>query len=450
MTEPARKPPNVVRFFAAVAVAVVLGWIVFRVRAVLAPLIAGLILAYILNPLVNRLERRGWKRLWGTVAVMGSLLAAIVGVAVLIVPPAVRSSVDFTRSLVIGHPPVEVSYRNIRVERAGERLIVDWSGFTPEKPVTSYQCLVTVDGEAIDPLDTGLETRVETSAPAGAHVDVGVRALRESKLKRALPHMHDKLQSVVGRETLDDYVAQAEDLLAAHSEDIAASGGKAFKFAIEKVGTGVGALLTAVSWIVLVPIYTFFALIGMDPLWKKAREAIPAPIRPRALKTLERIHRANAAFFRGQTTICLIKAVLGVAGYGLTGLPFWFLVGLAHGALSFFPFVGVATAFMLVSVLGFVDVGFSWALAAPLGVLVAIELLEGFVLQPLILGKETDLHPVLVILSFMIVGELFGFFGLLLAVPLFTAGLIVFEDYVIPLYTDVGDHLSAEFQDGSV
>lgn len=448
MTEPTRKPPNLVRFLAAIAVAILLGWIVYRVRAVLAPLVAAMILAYIFNPIVNALERRGWKRAWGTAAVLGSVLAAIVLVCVLVVPPAVRSSVDFTKSFLVGYPPQEVPYRDIRVWHSENRLSVTWTDFAPRTPVTSYRVFLKVDGSEMGPYDTGMAMRYDTPMPDVRTVSVTVKAYGESRLQRTLPNLHEKLQSVLGQEALDDLVKQAEELLSAHSEDLAASGGKAFKFVAEKAASGVDALFAAISWAVLVPIYTFFALVGMDPLWKKVQEAIPAPIRPRALKTLDRIHRANAAFFRGQSTICLIKAVLGVVGYGLTGLPFWFIVGLAHGLLSFFPFVGVAATFFLVTVLGFVDVGFSWALAAPIGVLVGIELLEGFVLQPMILGKETDLHPVLVILSFMIVGELFGLFGLLLAVPLFTAGLIVFKEYVIPLYTHVGDHLSAEFEDG--
>ena len=358
-----RKSPNWIRLLVALFAGAAILWIVYLVRAVLAPLAAGLLLAYVLNPIVSFLERKNWKRVWATAALFGTVVLVVVVAVWVVVPPAVHSSTEFVKEII-------------------------------------------------------------------------------PKVKEKLPLLYERLQKMVGKETLDEWVVRAE-------EHLAATGGRVARGLLGKISSGVQGAMTVISWLVLVPIYAFFALIGMDPLWRKVKEAIPAPIRPRALATLGRIHRANAAFFRGQTMICLIKAILGCVLYFTTGLPFWLLVGLFHGLASFFPFVGVSVTFVVVAVLAFVDVGLSWALVWPIAALMVLEVTEGLVLQPMILGKETDLHPVMVILAFLICGELFGFFGLLLAIPLFSAGKILFEEYVVPLYFEVGGHVSAQFTDDS-
>lgn len=341
------------------------GWIVYRVRGVLAPLAAGLLLAYILNPIVNALERRGIGRVAGTAVLFVGVALMMGALAAWVIPPSVRSSIQFVKDTI-------------------------------------------------------------------------------PKVKQKLPELHEKLEIVLGKDRTDALIKEAEDKLKEHGGDLLGAGRVAAGAIAAKIGAGVDGLLTVVSWLVLVPIYCAFSLVGMDPLWKKAQAAIPEPLRPRALATLAKIHRANSAFFRGQTTICLIKAVLGTLLYWAVGLPFWPLVGLIHGLLSFFPFVGVSTTFVLVAVLGYVDAGWTLGLVWPILALMLLEGIEGFLLQPTILGKETGLHPVMVILAFLIVGELFGIFGLLMAVPLFTAGLILFKDYVVPLYMEVGGHIGAE------
>jgi predicted PurR-regulated permease PerM len=266
------------------------------------------------------------------------------------------------------------------------------------------------------------------------------------KIREKLPELHQRMTQWIGEERMEAIRKEGE----AHIKDLTGAAGRTAQTLLGKLAEGLRSLTTALSWIVLVPIYCFFALLGMNRLWAFVQQAIPTPIRPRALATLARIHRANAAFFRGQTTVCLIKTALAIVLYGLTGLPFWLAVGIVHGLLSFFPFVGTTVTFMLVAVLSFVDAGgLSWTMVGPIGALVALELLEQFALQPMILGRETGLHPVMVVLAFLIAGELFGLFGLLVAVPLFTAGLIVFKDYVVPLYFEVGDRLSADLADGS-
>jgi predicted PurR-regulated permease PerM len=102
--------------------------------------------------------------------------------------------------------------------------------------------------------------------------------------------------------------------------------------------------------------------------------------------------------------------------------------------------VGPALGFVvteLVAVFGAGGFGTQFWLVA--GLFLAIQALEGVLLQPLIMGKETGLHPVAIILTLLVCGNVFGFFGMLVAVPLASAAKIVFEDYVWPMFAEVAD-----------
>jgi predicted PurR-regulated permease PerM len=73
------------------------------------------------------------------------------------------------------------------------------------------------------------------------------------------------------------------------------------------------------------------------------------------------------------------------------------------------------------------------------GLYAAIQVLEGVLLQPAIMGKETGLHPIGIILALLVCGQLFGVFGMLIAVPIASTAKILFEDYVWPMFSDVAD-----------
>jgi predicted PurR-regulated permease PerM len=159
--------------------------------------------------------------------------------------------------------------------------------------------------------------------------------------------------------------------------------------------------------------------------------------------TLGRVHRANAAFFRGQVTIALIEGTIVFVVLTALGVRFSFLFAAIYAVLALVPYVGIMTTFTITCLFVFVDRGFGGTLYAVMGLFVFVQILEGFVLQPQILGKETGLHPMTIIVSIFIFGDLFGFFGVLLAVPLASATIIVVQDYLLPLVREVTNEKAA-------
>lgn len=220
--------------------------------------------------------------------------------------------------------------------------------------------------------------------------------------------------------------------------DIAQATGKIIGEVLAFMTSSVSAFVSVVSFIALVPVYLFFLLKNMNVWWERVKEGIPAKYRERTLHTLTRIHRANAAFFRGQLTISFLEGILVFAGLAIIGVKFSFLFGALYAVLSLVPFLGVVIGFTITELFVLADTGgFTTTFFLVAGLFAFIQALEASFLQPFILGKETGLHPIAVILTLLICGDLFGFFGMLIAVPIATTVKILLEDYVWPIFQDV-------------
>ena len=129
------------------------------------------------------------------------------------------------------------------------------------------------------------------------------------------------------------------------------------------------------------------------------------------------VDRTLAGFVRGQATVCLVLAAYYGIGLTVIGVDFGLVVGIGIGLISFIPYLGSITGFV-------VSVGIALAQfdsLLPVGLVVGLfafgQFLEGYVLTPRLVGDRVGLHPVWVIFALLAGGSLFGFVGLLLAVP---------------------------------
>ncbi len=140
-----------------------------------------------------------------------------------------------------------------------------------------------------------------------------------------------------------------------------------------------------------------------------------APVR----RLAREIDAAISGFVRGQTLVCLILGLYYAIALTITGLNFGLLIGLISGLITFIPYVGSLTGLVLgvgVAVAQF------WPNAMPivavLGVFIVGQLAEGNLLSPRLVGERIGVHPVWLIFALLAFGYLFGFVGLLVAVPL--------------------------------
>ena len=199
----------------------------------------------------------------------------------------------------------------------------------------------------------------------------------------------------------------------------AAQWGATFVKSIWSSGT---ALIGLVSLLVLTPVVTFYMLLDWDKMIATVDSLVPLRHRQTVRELAREIDAAMAGFLRGQSLVCLFLGVWYGVGLSLIGLNFGLLIGLSAGFLSFIPYVGSLTALVLSAIVAIVQGWPEWRLLAmALAVVGAGQFLEGNVLSPKLVGGSVGLHPVWLIFALLAFGSLFGFTGLIVAVPLAAA-----------------------------
>ena len=212
---------------------------------------------------------------------------------------------------------------------------------------------------------------------------------------------------------------------------------------------GTASALGAAAAAVMVPIFTFYLLQDFDHIVAKLRELLPVTQRAGIVSMAREVDEVLGQFFRGQLTVMLILAALYAAGYALVGVRLALPIGVMAGLVSFIPYVGGAVALglaLLMSLLHFAGVG---QLVAIVAVYAVIQVLEGFVITPRIVGDKLGLSPVWVLFALMVGGELFGFMGVMLSLPA-AAVVKVFVLHALERYRQSGLFLGTASLQGAV
>src|SRR5215218_5273552 len=183
--------------------------------------------------------------------------------------------------------------------------------------------------------------------------------------------------------------------------------------------SGGQAIISVFALLVVTPVVAFYLLIDWDHMVAAVDEWLPRRHRD-TIRTLAReIDWAIAGFIRGQSAVCLILGTFYAVGLSLIGLNFGALIGMLAGVLSFIPYVGSLTGLVLSVGVAIVQFWPDWTwIAATLGIFVTGQFIEGNILSPKLVGASVGLHPVWLMFALFAFGTLFGFVGLLLAVPL--------------------------------
>lgn len=179
---------------------------------------------------------------------------------------------------------------------------------------------------------------------------------------------------------------------------------------------------TMVTWVVnilLLPILTFYFLRDWDKLVERVASMIPRNHIGTITKLARESDEVLGAFIRGQFLVMIALGVVYAAGLSLVGLKLGLLIGLVAGLISFIPYLGATTGIVMAIGAALVQAqGFDLKLLILVGVVFTVgQLLESYVLTPRIVGDKIGLHPVAVIFAVMAGGQLFGFLGMLLALP---------------------------------
>ncbi len=190
--------------------------------------------------------------------------------------------------------------------------------------------------------------------------------------------------------------------------------------------TGGAAIVNIVSLIFITPLVAYYLLRDWPKVMERLGHWLPRTEAETIRGQLLEIDRTLDGFVRGQATVCLVLAIFYAVGLSLAGLDFGVLVGIFAGVASFIPLLGAFGGGLLSIGLALIQFPTWNPILVVAGIFVAGQVLEGYFLTPTLVGDRVGLHPVWVIFALMVGGALFGFLGLLLAVPVAAAvGVLV-------------------------
>jgi predicted PurR-regulated permease PerM len=252
-----------------------------------------------------------------------------------------------------------------------------------------------------------------------------------------LPRYGDWAQNTVwpwlqARLHLDPHTFDSDRLLTAIKEHMASIGGVATAVLgkVSRSGLGIAMWLTN---LVLIPVVAFYLLRDWDRLVAKVDGMLPRSIQPTIAYLASESDKILGAFVRGQLLVMLALGVFYGAGLGVVGLTVGPLIGMVAGLLSFVPYLGFIIGFVAAIIAALVQYGDWMHVLLVCGVFAVGQLLEGYVLVPKLVGDKIGLHPVAVMFAVLAGGYLFGFLGVLLALPAASVIMVLLR-YLIERY----------------
>jgi predicted PurR-regulated permease PerM len=236
------------------------------------------------------------------------------------------------------------------------------------------------------------------------------------------PRYVTRVQSLAadtGRPWLHRIMGQELRIEESITHTVAAAGSAWLDDLLRSAWSGGKALLSLLSLLVVVPIVSIYLLTDWDGMIATIDGWLPAQHREDVRALGREIHDTVAGFVRGQIVICLILAVFYAAALWLTGLNHAVLIGLTAGLVSFVPYLGLGVGFVVAACVAIAQFWPDWTpLAVVAGIFLLGETIADYVLSPRIIGTRVKLNPVWLMFALFAFGYLFGFVGLLVAIPL--------------------------------
>ena len=385
-----------VRDLLVVAFVAALLWLGYAMRAVTVPLLMALLLAYLFEPLVAGLSR--YRRLSRPV-VVGGLLAVVgfvvIAAVALVVPAIVNQTEELTREYHQGQ------FRETAVEL---------SGYLPEAWQEQAERIIRH-------LPAGEDTAVETPPPTPSPQP------EESTAET------DRIRAIV----LEEIERARGDAAAEPPRWLGVARG-----GVRAAGALLGGIIKLGFLAFLIPFYFFFFSVWYPSVAEFATGLIPEAKRERTLGLLSKMDRVVAGFVRGRIMISLIMGVLLAVGWWIVGVPYSIVVGLVVGLFCAVPYLGGVGVPIAVGLLAFKEMAgggpVPWLSVVlwPTLVFAVVQLLEGYLLTPMIAGKATNLDPVTILVAVLAGGAMLGVYGMLIAIPVVACLKILATDVLLP------------------
>jgi predicted PurR-regulated permease PerM len=396
------------------------------------PLLVALLLAYLVEPLVAWLARVApWLGRQGAVLLMmGALAIGGLGVLLSTVPVLISQGVSLAKN--------------------SDRYIANFKGFATSEDLPEWlrERLGTLVGYLPDakpgpilheddadqaPPPAPTPDAAPSAQPAGSPPPSTVEEQRVRELIRA--------ELVAQRQSDESSGGVAQRILVGAMQVAGFLGGI------------LGGIVHLVVFLFIAVFCFFFFSTGFPAVRDYVRSFIPATNRERTLDLIGKMDQAISGFVRGRLLTCTVMAVIYATGWTIMGVPHAVLLGLCTGALGLIPYfsaIGLPLAWLLLAMsltgatdrtgwyftepVGEAPAGIIWwkVLVFPWLINFIAQSVEDYVLNPLIQGKATNLHPATILLACIAGGALAGIYGMILAIPVTACGKILLDEIVMP------------------
>ncbi|MEM8848474.1 MAG: AI-2E family transporter [Pseudomonadota bacterium] len=300
----------------------------------------------------------------------------------------------------------------------------------------------------LDPLADRLEALGLPRAAATTVITlVGVLALA-GIVAFVIPLLIEQTQALVNR--APEYFSALRDWLIARFPALGAEGGIVQRSLADlgemvrerggalaqQVVAGLFGVVNALVFVVVVPVVAFYMLLDWDNMIARIDALLPRDHVDTIRRLASEIDRTLASFVRGQLTVCLILGTFYSVALMAVGLQFGLVVGAIAGLITFIPYVGALVGGALAIGLALFQFWGEWAsIGLVAAIFVAGQFLEGNILTPKLVGSSVGLHPVWLLFALSAFGTIYGFVGMLVAVPV-AAALGVVTRFLIAEYQD--------------
>lgn len=365
-----------------------LGQVLHVFSPVIWPLAVAGVLACLLDPVVGFLTRRKVPRTRAILIVFALAMVIVLALAASVVPQLVVQAQELAK-------------------KSGE-LTTQLPSKAAELGANPPKWLPKQGAELLKSL-TSLAQNVDTNTPATA-VPVETATNANGDL---LPETNSNFKSVA------DYFTK---LLPKFGEWL------------QQVMGFVGTVFGIIAGLALIPIYAFYFLLekkGISDRWRDYLPVQDSKFKDEAVFVINSINEYLVAFFRGQVLVAICDGILYTIGFLIIGLDYAILLGVLATGLTIIPFLGAITTCVSALVIAVVTTGGWQQPALVLAVFAVVQALEGFVIQPKIMGDRVGLHPVTIIIALMVGTTLLGgILGGILAIPLAAVLRVLMARYV--------------------
>lgn len=395
--------------FLAALIFVGLGWVAKQLSSVLLPLAVAGVIAYLLDPVVDFAQRRPipflkrrLSRPWAIILVFFLAVFFLAGVAASVVPQLLKDTSSLVDKLQKYPEKLSDKIKNLLEDPP-----------IPLKEVPGWENLKDTVSKILESLSGFFPTEKETPEDAAAEPNAQERAPPKDSEEEIVAKPGIEFEKIPFIKDAIEWIDSKLDL------------GEIGKWALKQLGK-IPALAGLFIGLALMPVYVFYFLAekkGIQDNWTDYLPIRESKMKEEIVFILRSINDSLIVFFRSQVLVAMCVGVLLMIGFSLIQLPYAVLLGFLAGILGIVPYLGVMLSIAPALIIAFIEPKFGMMQPVlTLGVFVLVQMLEGMVISPKIIGNRVGMHPLTVIISIMVGTTLLGnITGGLLAIPLTAA-----------------------------